>query len=344
MSTEFGQWRYEGSWQTPIPNALISDKRLSPSALKLWIVLRAAIQPGQTLAPTYDYLVDQCNLSRSTVSRCIKVLRALRWIQTKQVMTATGWLSGSMYRMFDSPVAITEIAPLDADYPGFLAQCAAAEDSGLRELALVEISAWHSAGFAAIPVGSSKTRLRSSKTELPGKTQTLGSSKTELPSSMKIELPEKARKSGSSEIELLRMRDVVSSCSTTTNEKTGIETCAREDWVWPEVIPMDVRQKVSPRLATLPEGMAQEILDEVHFRHHAGKASNPVSLLFGLIPIAEDGKFLITGGMNVAKARARQKAATLIVAQPVQTESQEEERRAAQVAYAEDMKRFGVLA
>ena len=119
MSTEFGQWRYEGSWQTPIPNALISDKRLSPSALKLWIVLRAAIQPGQTLAPTYDYLVDQCNLSRSTVSRCIKVLRALRWIQTKQVMTATGWLSGSMYRMFDSPIAITEIAPLDADYPGF---------------------------------------------------------------------------------------------------------------------------------------------------------------------------------------------------------------------------------
>ena len=342
MSTEFGQWRYEGSWQTPIPNALISDKRLSPSALKLWIVLRAAIQPGQTLSPTYDYLVDQCNLSRSTVSRCIKVLRALRWIQTKQVMTATGWLSGSMYRMFDNPIAITEIAPLDSDYPGFLAQCAATEDSGLRELALIEISAWHSAGFAAITVGSSKTRPLSSKIELPGRIQFPRSMKTELPSSIKIELPGKARKSGSSEIELLRVCDVVSSCSTTTNEKTGIEACAREDWVWPEVIPKDVRQKVSPRLSMLPEGMAQEILDEVHFRHHAGKASNPVSLLFGLIPIAEEGKFIITGGMNVAKARARQKAATLNAALPEQ--SRDEEQRAAQAAYEADMKRFGVLA
>jgi hypothetical protein len=338
MNPEFGQWRYEGTWQTPIPNALISDKRLSPSALKLWIVLRVAIAPGQALSPTYDYLVAQCNLSRSTVARCVKLLRALRWIQTKQVTSESGWLAGSMYRMFDAPQAIEEIARLDAEYPAFLAQCAGSLDTGLRTMALIEIDAWHAAGLAdialgssKIKLGSSKTRLPSSKTELPEKTEISGSSKTELPGSMKFELLEKARISGSSEIELPRTRDVVSSCSTTTLQEVSMETRAREALIWPDVIPLDVRQKASARLGALSEGMAQEIVDEVQYRYQSGKASNPVSLLFGLIPIAEQGKFQITGGMNVAKARARQSAPTLAQAQPEKT--REQERLEAQAAF-----------
>jgi hypothetical protein len=77
------------------------------------------------------------------------------------------------------------------------------------------------------------------------------------------------------------------------------------------VIPLEVQHKVIARLLALPTGIGQEILDEVAFKHVAGKASNPIGLLFGLIPIAEQGKFLITGGMNVAKARRRNATPTL---------------------------------
>ena len=77
------------------------------------------------------------------------------------------------------------------------------------------------------------------------------------------------------------------------------------------MIPVDVQQKVIARLLALPAGMAQEILDEVTFKQVAGKASNPIGLLFGLIPIAEQGKFQITGGMDIAKVRRRNALPTL---------------------------------
>ena len=325
VSQEFGQWRYEGSWQTPIPNPLIYDKRLSPSALKLWVVLRAAIAPGKSLSPTYDYLGAQCNMSRSTVARSIKLLRACRWIQTKQVTTESGWMSGSMYRMCDTPTLITEIASIDADLPSFLAHCAQSPDTGLRAVALTEIAAWTAAGLQAIDLGRSKTILGSLEIELPGLNSKLGSLKTELPGSMKFELlgklgsmktelPAKSRILGSMKTELPHTRDVVSSCSiykTTTNKDVGTASDAHEALVWPTVIPVDVQQKVIARLLALPAGMAQEILDEVTFKQVAGKASNPIGLLFGLIPIAEQGKFQITGGMDIAKVRRRNALPTL---------------------------------
>ena len=361
MSQEFGQWRYEGSWQTPIPNPLIYDKRLSANALKLWIVLRAAIEPGKTLAPTYDYLGEQCNMSRSTVARSIKLLRACRWIQTKQVTTESGWLSGSMYRMCDTPTAIADIASTDADFPVFLANCAESNDFGLRTVALVEIQEWSAAGLQPIEIGtskishsSSKTRLSSSKIELPALGLKLGSSKTELLGSMKFELlenlgsmktelPEKARFSGSMKTELPRTRDVVSSCSnnrTTTNKEAGIETCAHEALVWPDVIPLEMRLKIMSRLVALPNCMAQELLDEVAFKQLAGKvSSSPVALLFSLIPIAEQGKFLITGGMNVARARARNAMPTLAESPPIDAEQQ---RLKDYAQYVAQMREYGV--
>ena len=361
MSQEFGQWRYEGSWQTPIPNPLIYDKRLSANALKLWIVLRAAIAPGKTLSPTYDYLGEQCNMSRSTVARSIKLLRACRWIQTKQVTTESGWLSGSMYRMCDMPTAIADIASTDADFALFLANCAQSPDCGLRAVALVEIQEWAAAGLPPIELdsskishSSSKTRLSSSEIELPENILKLGSSKTELLGSMKFELlgnlgsmktelAEKARISGSMKTELPHTRDVVSSCSinrTTTNKAAGIETCAHEAFVWPDVIPLEVRQQIMSRLVALPTGMAQELLDEVTFKQLAGKvSSSPIGLLFSLIPIAEQGKFLITGGMNVARARARNAMPTLAEAIPIDAEQQ---RLKDYAQYVAQMREYGV--
>lgn len=366
MSDELGAWRYEGSWQTPIPNPLIFDKRLPATALKLWLVLRAAITPGQTLSPTYDYLGERCNLSRSTVARAVKILRATRWIQTKTLKTESGWLSGSMYRMYDTPTAFADIASIDPDYPNFLAECAASmNDSGLVSIAHGEIAAWASAGMVPIEVrpgssvsasGSMKTRLRSMKTELPSSlkielpriSEKLGSLKSELPGSLKTELPVNPYNSGSMVSELPRVRDVVSSSciytnlkdikTTTTNLVVGIETRTRAQLIWPDIVPIEVQGKTEARVLALPNGMGQELLDEVAYRHLAGKASNAVSLLYGLIPIAEQGKFQVTGGANVAKARNRD-AAPVLQQVPVDAEQQ---RKYDHAKHVEQMRRYGV--
>ena len=365
MSDELGAWRYEGSWQTPIPNPLIFDKRLPATALKLWLVLRAAITPGQTLSPTYDYLGERCNLSRSTVARAVKILRATRWIQTKTLKTESGWLSGSMYRMYDAPTAMADIATIDPDYPNFLAECAASmNDSGLVSIAHGEIAAWALAGMVPIEVrsgssvsafGSMKTRLRSMKTELPSSlkielpriSEKLGSLKSELPGSSKTELPVNPYNSGSMVSELPRARDVVSSCTytnlkdiktTTTNLVVGIETRTRAQLIWPDVVPIEVQGKTEARLLALPNGMGQELLDEVAYRHLAGKASNAVSLLYGLITIAEQGKFQVTGGANVAKARTRN-AAPALQQTPLDVEQQ---RKNDHAQYVAQMREYGV--
>ena len=367
MSDELGAWRYEGSWQTPIPNPLIFDKRLPATALKLWLVLRAAITPGQTLSPTYDYLGERCNLSRSTVARAVKILRATRWIQTKTLKTESGWLSGSMYRMYDAPTAMADIATIDPDYPTFLSKCAASiNDSGLVSIAHGEIAAWALAGMVPIEVrsgssvsasGSLKTRLRSMKTELPSSlkielpriSEKLGSLKSELLGSSKTELPVNPYNSGSMVSELPRARDVVSSCiytntnlkdkrTTTTNLEVGIETRTRAQLIWPDIVPIEVQGKTEARLLALPNGMGQELLDEVAYRHLAGKASNAVSLLYGLITIAEQGKFQVTGGANVAKARNRD-AAPVLQQVPVDAEQQ---RKNDHAQYVAQMREYGV--
>jgi len=265
-----------------------------------------------------------------------------------------------MYRMCDTPTAIADIASTDADFPVFLAYCAQSADFGLRTVALVEIHEWAAAGLPPIALGSSKisrgsmkTRLSSSEIELPGNSSKLGSSKTELLGSMKIELPgnlgsmktelaENARISGSMKTELPRTRDVVSSCSinrTTTNKEASTETCAHETLVWPDVIPLEVRLKIMSRLVALPNGMAQELLDEVAFKQLAGKVSSPIGLLFSLIPIAEQGKFLITGGMNVARARARNAMPTLAESTPIDAEQQ---RLKDYAQYVVQMREYGV--
>ena len=365
MSNELGAWRYEGSWQTPIPNALIFDKRLPATALKLWLVLRAAITPGQTLSPTYDYLGERCNLSRSTVARAVKILRATRWIQTKTLKTESGWLSGSMYRMYDAPTAMADIATIDPDYPNFLSECAVSmNDSGLVSIAHGEIAAWALAGMVPIEVrvgssvsasGSLKTRLRSMKTELssslkiepPRISEKLGSLKSELLGSLKIELPLNPYTSGSMVSELPHARDVVSSCiytnlkdkkTTTTNLVVGIETRTRAQLIWPDVVPIEVQGKTEVRLLALPNGMGQELLDEVAYRHLAGKASNAVSLLYGLIPIAEQGKFQVTGGANFAKARNRD-VAPASQQTPLDAEQQ---RKNDHAQYVAQMREYGV--
>lgn len=307
MEVTSAEFEYVGNWQTPIPSALVLDARLLPSEKLVWMAIRATqMRPDSATKQTYDYLQLSCSLSRPTVSKCLKALQLTGWMQARRQSTA-GWIESTRYLMFDTEQ--TERMVQSQEFIQFAESCAI-QSPRLRTIvaALAERFAIKALALASSKNSELLPDQRSKKIELPGSKVFLP---PEIDRSKKIELPVNLDFPSSKKIELPRMRDVVSSSSTTTlGERAG----ARE-LVWPEGISEITRNAKAATLAMMEPERAQQVLDELSAKMALGNVGNPTSYLHGLIVSVQAGTFFQTeGGERLARARARQARAIAVQA------------------------------
>jgi hypothetical protein len=72
--------------------------------------------------PSYEYLMARCGIqSRSTLSRCLAILRITRWVTLcRKVRDAQGRNRGNIYALHEEPLALGGTVHLDPEYMGFL--------------------------------------------------------------------------------------------------------------------------------------------------------------------------------------------------------------------------------
>ena len=300
-------WVFEGTWSTPIPTAILFDRRITPGDKVVWMQMRASMtSKSDAIKPTYDYLTETCGVSRSAFARTVKALRLAGWMGVRRLSTKD-YIEGNQYALYD--IDQTETAMMKSDVQAFVAECQlipgrigvlAASIAVRFNLPVINLVLPTQGGKP----GSSKlvlpANLGSSKLELP---ENSGSSNLELSTfsgSNKMLLPENQRLTIGSKLLLPRTRDVVSSSSTTTTA----DVRATRAYVWPQDFSELSQRAAMNNLAMLNEETAQQVLDELAAQLPRGTIKNATVYLRALIARALDGTFEYTdGGERIARAR-----------------------------------------
>ena len=113
------------SWHEAMPAMVFLDPVLSPADKVVFAVLWIwGRQHGRSSMafPSYEYLMERCGIqSRSTLSRCLAILRITRWVTLcRKVRDAQGRNRGNIYALHEEPLALGGTAHLDPDYMEFL--------------------------------------------------------------------------------------------------------------------------------------------------------------------------------------------------------------------------------
>jgi hypothetical protein len=114
------------AWQEAMPAMIHLDPVLEPVDSRVFAVLWLWAKQqgrGSVAFPTYDYLLDRCNIhSKATLARSIAILRLSRWITLCRRVREQGRYRGSVYALHDEPLALIATEHLDPDYRAFVGQ------------------------------------------------------------------------------------------------------------------------------------------------------------------------------------------------------------------------------
>ena len=300
-------WVFEGTWSTPIPTAILFDRRITPGDKVVWMQMRASMtSKSDAIKPTYDYLTETCGVSRSAFARTVKALRLAGWMGVRRLSTKD-YIEGNQYALYD--IDQTDVTMVKPEAQAFVAECQlipgrigvlAASVAARFNMPVINLVLPAQAG----KTGSSKlvlpANLGSSKLELP---ENSGSSNLELSDfsgSNKMLLPENQQLTVGSKLLLPRTRDVVSSSSTTTTA----DVRATRAYVWPQDFSELSQRTAMNNLAMLSEETAQQVLDELAAQLPRGTIKNATVYLRALIARALAGTFEYTdAGERIARAR-----------------------------------------
>jgi|GEM_PF-5745104 len=300
-------WVFEGTWSTPIPTAILFDQRLTPGDKVVWMQMRASMtSKSDAIKPTYDYLTETCDVSRSAFARTIKALRLTGWMGVRRLSTKD-YIEGNQYALYD--IDQTDAIMIKPDAQAFVAECQlvpgrigalAASVAARFNMPVINL---------VLPVqvdktGSSKfvppANLGSSKLELPVNSSSSNLEPSHFRGSNKMLLPENQQLTGGSKLLPPRTRDVVSSSSTTTTA----DVRATRAYVWPRDFSERSQSAALNNLALLSQEVAQQVLDELAAQLPRGLIKNATVYLRALIARALDGTFEYTdAGERIARAR-----------------------------------------
>jgi hypothetical protein len=317
-------FEYVGSWQQPIPTALVLDPRLLPSEKIVWMVIRVTqMRPGAAITTTYDFLAQASGLSRPTLSKALKALQLTGWLRAHRRSTA-GWVESTRYLMFDSDNSLPYVKSIEFQEFATLCLC---QSNRLREV--VSAVAKKFSLMELLEASSKKSELPSSKKillpENPG-------SKVFLP-------PENVDFSSSKEFLLPRTRG--SGSSSSVNDTTAsVRAAGARELVWPNAS-AQTKSACGTDLALLPGTQAQEILDEFSAALARGGVRNATVFLRALIQSAIAGKFIYSdAGADVAAKRMREplRPTSTLIAPP----ESDEDRARNHAAYVRQMQALGM--
>ena len=98
------------AWHEAMPALVHLDPVLDPVDSRVFAVLWIwAKQQGRgtTAFPTYDYLLQRCNIqSRATLARSLAILRLTRWITLCRRVRDRGRNRGNIYALHDEPLPL----------------------------------------------------------------------------------------------------------------------------------------------------------------------------------------------------------------------------------------------
>jgi hypothetical protein len=117
------------SWHEAMPAMVFLDPVLEPADKVVFAVLWIwGRQHGRSSMafPSYEYLMERCGIqSRSTLSRCLAVLRITRWVTLcRKVRDARGRNRGNIYALHEEPLALGGTVHLDPEYMRVLTEAA----------------------------------------------------------------------------------------------------------------------------------------------------------------------------------------------------------------------------
>jgi hypothetical protein len=113
------------SWHEAMPAVVFLDPVLETNDKVVFAVLWIwGRQQGRSAMafPTYAYLMKRCGIqSRSTLSRCLAILRITRWITLcRRVRSPQGQNRGNIYALHEEPLTLSATLHLDPEYMGFV--------------------------------------------------------------------------------------------------------------------------------------------------------------------------------------------------------------------------------
>jgi hypothetical protein len=112
------------AWQEAMPALIHLDPILEPVDSRVFAVLWLwAKQQGRTALafPTYDYLLQRCNIhAKATLARSLALLRLTRWITLCRRVRERGRYRGNIYALHDEPLNLETTQYLDTDYLAFV--------------------------------------------------------------------------------------------------------------------------------------------------------------------------------------------------------------------------------
>jgi hypothetical protein len=123
------------SWHEAMPAMVFLDPVLEPVDKVVFAVLWIwGRQHGRSSMafPCYEYLMERCGIqSRSTLSRCLAILRITRWVTLcRKVRDARGRNRGNIYALHEEPLALGGTVHLDPEYMRVLTDAAQGHHHG----------------------------------------------------------------------------------------------------------------------------------------------------------------------------------------------------------------------
>ncbi|PLR35054.1 hypothetical protein CYR55_14230 [Chimaeribacter californicus] len=322
---------YLGNVHDAVPRRLFLDSRLSPLDKMAWVMIRLYAQQNDGAAfPTYDEL--QCQLalphsdkaSRETISRALLMLRLTGWLSLcKRVRDKAGRIRGNIYAQHDEPLGLR-----DAEYfdPGWLDAVADAcrhtnktirltalavlqeikSDTGMRHrhsrVALIE--ARLSAPQTPLDVLTLRQKnTRDPKTELskkaPGSASELSTSTGQKSPGSESELSRNTRDG-----DLVRKSNRYVRSFTQSVKDTYVGSDAHQYLKWPgtvrERLTTADRDMLEGQLRALPDGLGQQVLDDLANRMKTTEVRNVAAYLLANLKRARAGQFN-AGSVTVPK-------------------------------------------
>jgi len=363
-----------GTRHHAFPTTVIKDPVLEPVDKLVWMVIMLGVQEtgGNTAFPGYDAIGNMANIaSRSTIARCIAILRVTRWLtHCRRVRKRSGRFRGNVYALHDEPLPLADACHLDVDYLSFLQKAAEHNHSRVRAVAqgvLHSMDEDIALGRDILaPEHPIDRRLQLIVAPAPGNRRRFfaftGNAVRQLRKDLvKDQQSNDHHDQNSNTVKNTGVRKSNSGGSSsciykTTTTTTGVEkidTGGAEDplLVYPKRLGDNQREIANRYLAALPQVQRQSILDELEGRFQAEqKGMKPVydeiRFLNSLCKLAKQGKFEPNLGFKVRERRdghetRRQprSAATRPLASP-ESDHQREKRQAVSRASLVSMRHF----
>lgn len=335
QSNEQSGLLFLGNVHDAVPRRLFLDSRLSPLDKMAWVMIRLYVQQNEgAVFPTYDEL--QCQLalphsdkaSRETVSRTLLMLRLTGWLSLcKRVRDKSGRIRGNIYAQHDEPLGLFDMEYFDPGWLDAVADACRHTNKTIRLTAL-----------AVLQDIKSDTRMRHRHSRVALIEARLSAPQTpqEMVSSRQKKIPgsetEPGQKSPSSESELSDLkRDILPGSDSELSRKSrdgglvrksnryvrSFTQSVKDTYVgnegrlsWPTTVierlnPPD-RDMLEQQLNALPDGLGQQILDDLAGRMKATEVRNVTAYLLANLKRAREGQFNV-GDAEAVHAPAKQK-------------------------------------